>query len=224
MYGNECVFELNWILKVVQVSIWTSFLISSPVPSPSPALALNAVWRWTLRSWHVQSMHGSSWIPATSTCPSVLRTGSSVSPYSTMLWVITGRKLLTACWVWGNFHNTFVPSKRLEEYIYLEGDFGLIGCILLSFPWSSPVCPRYVRIALKSFQGLTLVSPKCPACGTGHLGLARGAWRHHVRATNRSISSFRRLTAVSTAGSTRGSLSNAPIVGSTESSLILVSN
>ena len=33
-----------------------------------------------------------------------------------------------------------------------------------SFPGSTTVCPRCVWIALKSFQGLTRVSPKCPAC------------------------------------------------------------
>ena len=35
--------------------------------------------------------------------------------------------------------------------------------------------PRYVRIALTSFQGLIQVSPKCPACGVGHLRMAPGA-------------------------------------------------
>ena len=48
-----------------------------------------------------------------------------------------------------------------------------------------PGLPRYVRIALTAFQGLTRVSPKCPACGTGHLGLAQCAWCHHVRASDR---------------------------------------
>ena len=36
----------------------------------------------------------------------------------------------------------------------------------------------YVRIAL---TGLTWVSPQCPACGVGHLGVTRGACRHHER-------------------------------------------
>ena len=53
----------------------------------------------------------------------------------------------------------------------------------MSFPRVNPVCPRYIRIALTSFRGLNQVSPQCPACGNGHLGLARGAWRHHERAS-----------------------------------------
>ena len=64
----------------------------------------------------------------------------------------------------------------------------------ISFPRSTPVCPQYIRIALTSFQRLIRVSPKCPACGTGHFGLARGARRHHKRASDRSISSCTGLT------------------------------
>ena len=67
-----------------------------------------------------------------------------------------------------------------------------------SFPESTPVCPRCVRIALTSFQGLTRVSPQCPACRVGHLGVTWGACRHHERA----ISSCQGLTRVSSAGST----------------------
>jgi len=40
----------------------------------------------------------------------------------------------------------------------------------ISFLGSTPVCPQYVLIASTSFQGLTWVSHKCPACGVGHLG------------------------------------------------------
>ena len=80
----------------------------------------------------------------------------------------------------------------------------------ISFPGSTPICLRYVRIALTSFQGLTRVGRKCPAWGTGRLGLAQGAWRHHDRASDRSnpmhrISSCQWLTRMSTAGSTQGS-------------------
>ena len=53
------------------------------------------------------------------------------------------------------------------------------GCVRLASPGSTPVCPGlppHVRLALTSYQGPTLVRPDgCPACGTGHLGLARGA-------------------------------------------------
>ena len=47
------------------------------------------------------------------------------------------------------------------------------ACIVGAFvylPWVIPGLPRCVRIALTSFQGLTHVSPQCPACGVGHLG------------------------------------------------------
>ena len=45
-----------------------------------------------------------------------------------------------------------------------------------SLPGSTPVvCPPYVRIASTSIQGLTRVSPQCPACGVGHFGVTRGA-------------------------------------------------
>ena len=71
---------------------------------------------------------------------------------------------------------------------------------------NTPVCPRYVRKALTSFQGLSWVSPKCPAWGAGHLGLARGAWRHHERMSDPSISSCQWLTRMSTSGSTQGKL------------------
>ena len=45
-----------------------------------------------------------------------------------------------------------------------------MGALDYSYPGSTPVCPRYFQIALTSFQGLTRVSPNCPACGVGHLG------------------------------------------------------
>ena len=54
--------------------------------------------------------------------------------------------------------------------------------------------------------------PKCLVCGMGHVGLARGAWRRHERASDRSISSFQGLTRMSSTGSTQGSKSNAPTV------------
>ena len=42
----------------------------------------------------------------------------------------------------------------------------------MGFPGSAP---QYFQVALTSFQGLIWVSPKCPACGVGHLGLAQDA-------------------------------------------------
>ena len=63
-------------------------------------------------------------------------------------------------------------------------------------------------IRLTSFQGLTRVRPQCPASGIGHLGLARGAWRHHERVSDRWISSCQGLTGVSTVGSIQGSYRN----------------
>ena len=60
---------------------------------------------------------------------------------------------------------------------------GLFWVRSFSFPGSTPVCPRCVRIALTSFQGLTRVSHQCPACGVCHLGVTRGAWRHNERAS-----------------------------------------
>ena len=53
------------------------------------------------------------------------------------------------------------------------------GCVRLA-SLGRPGLPRYVRIAL---TGLTRVSPQCPACGVGHLGVTRGAWRYHERAS-----------------------------------------
>ena len=65
-------------------------------------------------------------------------------------------------------------------------------------PWVDPSLPPagpgYIRIALTSFQGLTQVSSQCPVCGMGHLGLARGAWHHHERVSDRSISSCQERT------------------------------
>ena len=55
-----------------------------------------------------------------------------------------------------------------------------------SFPGSTPVCGVFFLVHSNSFDvipGAHLVNPKCPACGTGHLGLARGACRHHERAS-----------------------------------------
>ena len=49
----------------------------------------------------------------------------------------------------------------------------------VKLPWVDPGLPQWVQIALTSFQELTWVSPQCPACGVGHLGLAPGAWRHY---------------------------------------------
>ena len=47
-------------------------------------------------------------------------------------------------------------------------------------PRSAPV---HSNIALTSFHGLTRVSPQCPACGVGHFGVTRDAWRHRERAS-----------------------------------------
>ena len=80
----------------------------------------------------------------------------------------------------------------------------------ISFPRVDPHLPPVRSNSFyTSFQGLTRVNPKCPTCGVGHLGLAWGAWRHHERVSERSISSCQGLTRMSTAGSTQGSLSNA---------------
>ena len=46
--------------------------------------------------------------------------------------------------------------------------------------FSLPGSTRLPRIAL---TGLTRVSPQCPACGVGHLGVTRVASRHHERAS-----------------------------------------
>ena len=46
---------------------------------------------------------------------------------------------------------------------------------------------------------------QCPACGTGYLGLAQGAWHHNERVSNRLISPSQELTQMNTAGSTQGS-------------------
>ena len=83
---------------------------------------------------------------------------------------------------------------RYNQYIYPRL-FASQRVRSISFPGSTPVCPMYIQIALTSFQVLTLVSPKCPACGVGHLGLvAPGACRHHERVSDRSISSCQGLT------------------------------
>ena len=82
-----------------------------------------------------------------------------------------------------------------------------------SFPEPTPICPRGVRIALTSFQGLTRVSPLVPCLWSGPLG---GDLRFMTSPQegqyDRSISSCQGITRVSTAGSTQGSLSNAPLV------------
>ena len=52
-----------------------------------------------------------------------------------------------------------------------------------SFPGSTPVCPKCVRIAWRHSRGFIQVSPQCPACGVGHLGVTWGAWRHNERAS-----------------------------------------
>ena len=76
----------------------------------------------------------------------------------------------------------------------------------ISFPGSTLVCPWFVRS--NSFEGIPGAHPGQPwvpylSNRTGRLGLARGAWRHHVRASYRSISSCRGAHPMSTAGSTR---------------------
>ena len=84
----------------------------------------------------------------------------------------------------------------------------------IGFRGSAPVCPRYVRIALAltSLQGLTRVSPKCPACGVGHLVLAPGAWRQRERVSDRSSSSCQGLTRVITAGTTLVLVQDSPVI------------
>ena len=67
-----------------------------------------------------------------------------------------------------------VPSERQGNYSKVW-----VGS-LASLCRPRSACPRYVRIAL---TGLTRVSPKRPTCGVGHLGVTRGAWRHHERAS-----------------------------------------
>ena len=67
----------------------------------------------------------------------------------------------------------------------------------ISFPGSTLVCPWFVRS--NSFEGIPGAHPgqpwvPCLSNWTGRLGLARGAWSHHVRARYRSISSCRGLT------------------------------
>ena len=86
----------------------------------------------------------------------------------------------------------FLWLMSLVRYIF--GSTGC-GCIRLA----SLGRPQYVPIALTSFQGLTRVGPQCPACGVGHLGVTRGACRHHERVSDRSSSSCQGLTRVSTA-------------------------
>ena len=58
-----------------------------------------------------------------------------------------------------------------------QAPYGAFGFF---FPWVDPGLPRYVRIAL---TGLTRVSPQCPDCGVGHLGVTWGVCRHHERAS-----------------------------------------
>ena len=75
-------------------------------------------------------------------------------------------------------HTTMLPNTlNTNEWSWDRGwaSWAHAGAIKqrkrsFSFPGSTPVCPRCVRIALTSFQGLTRVSPQCPACGVGHLG------------------------------------------------------
>ena len=59
-------------------------------------------------------------------------------------------------------------SRRDSNFICTPKFFLWVHSI--SFPGSTPVCPQYVLIALTSFEGLTRISPKCSACGTGHWG------------------------------------------------------
>ena len=74
-----------------------------------------------------------------------------------------------------------------------------IGCVRLASLVLSRSAPRYVRRALTSFQGLTWVSPKCPACGVGHFGAApRCMTPPREGKCDRSISSCQGLTQVST--------------------------
>ena len=92
-------------------------------------------------------------------------------------------------------HNRGLPGGHLSEQYKSHERFPLLWtcwmmcpCFVFSIIPSAgrfvvTPCNGWVRIALTSFQGLTWVSPQCPACGMGHLGLAQGAWRHHKRAS-----------------------------------------
>ena len=94
-------------------------------------------------------------------------------------------------------------TGKLGYYIQIHSQWVSISVMVfklqlsvqsISFPESTPTCPRYNQIALTSIQGLTRVSPQCPACEVGHLRLARGAWCYHERLSDRSISSFTQTT------------------------------
>ena len=76
----------------------------------------------------------------------------------------------------------------------------LIGCAQLASAGLPPVCSNSFDIIPGAH--ITRVSLNCPACGTGHLGLAQDTWRHHKRASDCTIQG---LTRVSTAGLTQGS-------------------
>ena len=70
--------------------------------------------------------------------------------------------------------NLFFNVLSVTFFAYYTGCYRVRS---MSFPGSTLVCPgMYVQIALTSFQGPTRVSPNCPVCGTGHLGLAPGAY------------------------------------------------
>ena len=88
-------------LQVVLPLMSASFLTSSHVLSLTPAWVSGAVWRWTWRSPLAVSMPGSSWTPATSTCPSALRSGNAASPCSTIPWVISWKKSWIVSYEWG---------------------------------------------------------------------------------------------------------------------------
>ena len=121
---------------------------------------------------------------------------------------VLGRQVLWACWyalkwchVLGDDFDVLglgAPGWLTGWLIWLIDDW-LNGCVRLA----SLGRPRSAPARSNSFDGLTWVSPQCPACGVGHLGVTWGACRHHERASVIvRLALVRGLTRVSTAGYT----------------------
>ena len=83
---------------------------------------------------------------------------------------------LAALWNWAQIATqelvTYRPTQMMYKNHWVRS---------FSFPGSTPVCPRCVRIALTSFQGLTRVGPQWPACAVGQLWVTWAARRYHER-------------------------------------------
>ena len=76
-----------------------------------------------------------------------------------LLWILTF-----------GFHPFYISHLLWHNTQFLYSD--------LSYPGVSPVRSNSFDVIPGAHPG----QPQCPACGVGHLGVTRGAWRHRERA------------------------------------------